>query len=96
MFKSLIVPSTYIKKVFTLNNLTIYCSLSVKTIGQEFDIPKSRKYFSKLAIKQLNSDINLLLLHCHFYQSSFSLISVQLNLDDLDTKIMDDNHIPRP
>ena len=38
MFKSLTVQFTYIKNVFTVDDLTIYCNLSRKAIGKEFDM----------------------------------------------------------
>ena len=40
MFKSLTVQFTYIKNLFTVNDLTIYCNLSRKAIGKEFDMLK--------------------------------------------------------
>ena len=63
MFKSLTVQFTYIKNVFTVNNLTIYCNLSRKAIGKEFDMlkaefPSHESIFFKLAITQLNIEIN--------------------------------------
>ena len=63
MFKSLTVQFTYIKNVFIVNDLTIYCNLSRKAIGKEFDMLKA-KFLScesillKLAITQLNIEIN--------------------------------------
>ena len=42
MFKSLTVQSIYIKSVFTVNDLTIYCNLSRKAIDQEFDTFKAK------------------------------------------------------
>ena len=71
MFKSLTVQFTYIKNVFTVNDLTIHCNLSRKAIGKEFDMLKAKvmnreSILLKLAITQLNTEINHTLLHRHF------------------------------
>ena len=63
MFKSLTVQFTYIKNVFTVNDLTIHCNLSRKAIGKEFHILKTKfmrreSILLKLAITQLNIEIN--------------------------------------
>ena len=63
MFNSLTVQFTYIKNVFTVNDLTIYCNWSKKAIGEKFDMLKA-KFLSrksillKLAITQLNIEVN--------------------------------------
>ena len=59
MFKSLTVQFTYIKNVFTVNDLPIYCNLSRRAIGKEFDMlkakfPSRESILFKLAITQLN------------------------------------------
>ena len=63
MFKSLAVQFTYIKNVFTVNDLIISCNLSRKAIGKEFDMLKAEfasreSILFKLAITQLNIEIN--------------------------------------
>ena len=42
MFKSLTVQFTYIKNVFTVKDLPMYCNLSGRAIGKEFDKLNSR------------------------------------------------------
>ena len=62
MFKSLTVQFTYIRNVFTINDLTIHCNLSRKASGKEFDMLKAKfmrreSILLKLAITQLNIEI---------------------------------------
>ena len=63
MFKSLTVQFTYIKNAFIVNDLTIYCNLSGKAIGKEFDMLKAKflnceSILLKLAITQPNIEID--------------------------------------
>ena len=51
------------KELFTVNDLTIYCNLSRKAIGKEFDMLKANflsreSILLKLAITQLNIEVN--------------------------------------
>ena len=69
MFKSLTVQFTYIKNVFTVNDLPIYCNLSRRAISKEFDMLKAKflsheRYFLEVYINPFKSSSWKRLLHC--------------------------------